>query len=118
VGFPVSYVVAPFEVSSSLLVGPVKCRFVHLNSAIAVRHSDTVDCIFQVDGRKVTVAISGAAIYELQTREGKTLTDQQLAEIAALFLRRTLEGGYDPTLAELTVDGNRLKSLARDLGYF
>ena len=51
-----SYIVTPFEVSSKALAGPVKCRFVHLLSGIATRHSDTIDCWFRVNGHKVTVA--------------------------------------------------------------
>ncbi len=101
-----SYIVTPFEVSSKALAHPVHCRFVHLLSGIATRHSDTIDCFFLVDGRKVTVAISCAAITALREREGRTLSDQRLAEIAARFLRRTLERGYDPSesQAELFID--------------
>jgi hypothetical protein len=54
---------------------------------------------------------------ELREKEGKYLGDQQLAEIAALALRRTLEHGYDATQAELFVDGNQLRALAQELGY-
>lgn len=112
-----SYIITPFEVSSRALSEPVKCRFVHLLSGIATRHSDTMDCIFRVNGQKVMVAISCAVLTELREREQKPLSDQQLAEIAALFLRRTLEGGYDPTQAELFLDGTQLRALARELGY-
>jgi hypothetical protein len=40
-----------------------------------------------------------------------------LAEIAARHLRRTLERGYDATLAELFLGGNELREWARELGY-
>ncbi len=112
-----SYVVTPFEVSSKALPSPVKVRFVHLLAAIATRHSDTIDCFFRVDGQKVTVAISSAAITSLRKREGRQLTDQQLAEIAALFLRRTLEQGYDPGQTELLVGEEELRALAQGLGF-
>jgi len=112
-----SYIVTPFEVSSKALGAPVKCRFVHLLSGIATRHSDTIDCWFRVNGHKVTVAISCAALTQLREREGKYLSDQQLAEIAALFLRRTLERGYDATQAESFLDDAGLRALARELGY-
>jgi len=95
-----SYIVTPFEVSSKALAHPVQCRFVHLLSGIATRHSDTIDCFFLIDGRKATVAISCAAITALREREGHALSDRRLAEIAARFLRRTLEQGYDPTEAQ------------------
>ncbi len=112
-----SYIVTPFEVSSKALPSPVKCRFVHLLPGIATRHSDTIDCIFLVEGQKVTVAISCAAISELREHKERQLSDQQLAEIAGLFLRRTLQEGYDPTQAELFVGATVLRALARELGY-
>lgn len=112
-----SYIVTPFEVSSRALGERVKCRFVHLLCGIATRHSDTMDCFFLVDGRKVTVAISCAALAELGERDGKSFSDQQVAEVAALHLRRTLEKGYDPTAAELYVGKGELRALGRELGY-
>ena len=113
-----SYTVSPFEVSSKALTYPVKCRFVHLLPAIATRHSDTIDCLFLVQGRRVTVAISCAAIAALRQVEGQQFpSDQQLAEIAALHLRRTLEQGYDPVQVELLVGEAQLRALAQELGY-
>ncbi len=112
-----SYVVTPFEVISRALAEPVQCRFVHLLSGIATRHSDTIDCFFLVNGQKVTVAIACAVLTELREREQKPLSDQHLAEIAALFLHRTIQGGYDPTQAELPLGGPQLRALARELGY-
>jgi hypothetical protein len=112
-----SYLVTPFEVSSKALAEPVHVRFIHLLTGISTRHSDTVDCMFWVGGQKVTVALSCAAVTELREREHKCLTDQQLAEIAALLLRRTLQQGYDASLAELYVSGQQLRELARELGH-
>jgi hypothetical protein len=76
-----------------------------------------MDCIFQVDGQKAMVAISCAAIAALREHEGRHLSDQQLADIAALHLRRTVQAGYDPTTAELFVGKNELRALAQKLGY-
>jgi hypothetical protein len=112
-----SYFVMPFEVTSKGLGSPVKVRFVHLYSAIATRHSDSIDAVFLLDGRKATVAISCATLAELRERDGKNLTDQQLAEIAALHLRRTLEQGYEATEAELFLGGEQFRALAREIGY-
>lgn len=112
-----SYLVTPFEVSAKALPKPVHCRFVHLLPAIATRHSDTMDCWFRVNGQRVTVSISCAALTHLREREGKYLSDQQLAEIAALHLRQTLEKGYDATQAELFLDLDELRRLGRELGY-
>jgi hypothetical protein len=112
-----SYIVTPFEVSSKGLEAPVKVHFVHLYSAIATRHSDSIDAVFLVDGLKATVAISCATLAELRDRERIHLTDQQLAEIAALHLRRTLENGYEATEAELYLGGEEFRALGRELGY-
>ena len=112
-----SYVVMPFEVASKGLGGPVKVHFVHLYPAIATRHSDSIDAVFLVDGRKATVAISCATLAELRERDGKNFTDQQLADIAALHLRRTLEHGYEATEAELFLRGDEFRALGRELGY-
>ncbi len=112
-----SHIVTPFEVSSMALAEPAKVRFVQLLPAIATRHSDTMDCVFLVDGQKVTVAISAAALTELRDRDNAYLTDQQLAEIAARILRRTLEQGYDATQAELFVGREDLRTVGRKLGF-
>jgi hypothetical protein len=112
-----SYIVTPFEVTSRGLEAPVKVHFIHLYSAIATRHSDSMDAVFLVDGQKVTVAISCATLAELQERDGENLTDQQLADIAALHLRRTLERGYAATEAELFLSGEEFRALGRELGY-
>jgi hypothetical protein len=112
-----SYIVTPFEVSARALAEPVKVRFVHLFAAIATRHSDTIDCVFLVDGQHATVSISCPVLTELREKEHKYLSDQQLAEIATLHLRRTLEHGYDATQAELFIDGILLRALGEELGY-
>jgi len=112
-----SYVVTPFEVASKGLEAPVQVHFVHLYPAIATRHSDSIDAVFLVDGRKATVAISCATLAELRERDGKNLTDQQLADIAALYLRQTLQQGYAATEAELLLSGEQFRASARELGY-
>ena len=112
-----SYLITPFEVSSKAREGSAICRFVHLYPAIATRHSDTVDCIFRVNGRTVTVAISCAGLRLLAVQDQTPLRDQQLAEIAALHLRQILEQGYDPTEAELFVGTDALRCLAKGLGF-
>ena len=114
-----SFWVTPFEVSAKSLPEPAKCRFVHILPGIATRHSDTMDCFFRVNGHPALVSIPCAALNKLRDSERAYLTDQQLAEIAALFLRRTLEKGYDPTQAEaeLPVSETELRSLAGELGH-
>jgi hypothetical protein len=112
-----SYIITPFEVSSQALAAPAKVRFVHLFSAIATRHSDTIDCVFDVDGERVTVSVPCPVLTELREKEQKYLKDQEIAEIAALHLRRTLEHGYDAAQAELLISGDLLRRLGKELGY-
>lgn len=112
-----SYLVTPFEVSSKTLGEVVRCRFVHLLSGIATRHSDTMDCVFLVNGQRVLVPIPCATLTDLREREGKPLSDQQLADIAALFLERSLQRGGDPVLSELFLGDKELRALAKELGY-
>jgi hypothetical protein len=112
-----SYFITPFEVSSKALPHAVPVRFVHIAPGIATRHSDTIDAVFLAGGQKVMVALPCATLTELRERERRNLTDQQLAEIAAAFLRSTLERGYDPALAELRMTGQELRDVARRLGY-
>ena len=112
-----SYLMNPFEVACKTLAGPVRVRLVHLYPAIATRHSDTMDCVFLVDGQHVTVAISCPDLKRLREVEQKPLNDQQLVDIAAAFLRRNLEQGSDPRGGELPLRGERLASLARELGF-
>jgi hypothetical protein len=66
-----SYIVTPFEVSTLALAQPMKVRFMHLFSAIATRHSDTIDCVFRVRGvpqsnfsrRKITLRYAAHQIF-------------------------------------------------------
>ena len=112
-----SYLMTPFEVASKALAGPVRVRFVHLFPAIATRHSDTMDCVFLVDGQHVTVAISCSDLTRLREDERKPLSDQHLVDIAGAFLRRNLEQGCDPREAELRLSGDELISVAREQGF-
>jgi hypothetical protein len=112
-----SYIVTPFEVSSQALAQPAKVRFVHMYPGVALRHSDTMDCVFRVDGKRVIVAISCLVLTELREKEQKYLKDQQLVDISTLHLRRTLEQGYDATEAELYISPTRLRALGKELGY-
>jgi hypothetical protein len=112
-----SYAVTPFEVSAKALGEPLQCRFVHLLPGIATRHSDTMDCVFLVGGKRVLVALSCAALTKLREVDSTPLGDQQLAEIAGRHLRRTLERGYDPRVTELFLGEEELRKLGKELGY-
>jgi len=136
-----SYTVTPFEVTSKVLPKSVQVVFVHLMPGISTRHSDTMDCIFRVNGQRVLVGIPDSTLTDLRRKEGKYLTDQQLVDLVALFLRRKLRDGYDDvvtpgrvaegnfswqrapwedhdsTQAELLLSDAEVRALARELGY-
>ncbi len=137
-----SYTVTPFEVASRISPEPVKVRFVCLMPGISPRHSDSIDCYFRVNGRRVVVAISCATLAEIRQREQMTFKDQQLVDIAAEFLKQTLRNGFDDivmpgrvaegdlvcqrtfleddgedTQAELILAGEEFRRLAREMGY-
>lgn len=72
------------------------CHLVYLQTAISLRHSDTIDARFLVNGRRVTVALPHAAFAQRAQRAqraGAELADAEAAAIAASWLRRTLEAG-------------------------
>jgi hypothetical protein len=104
-------------VSCKILAQPVSVRFVHIASGIATRHSDTIDAVFLAAGQKVMVAMPCATLTELRGHENKNLSDQQLAEIGAAYLRAALERGYAPASEELRMTGQELRMLAGQLGH-
>jgi hypothetical protein len=136
-----SYTVTPFEVTSRILPKPVQVHFVHLMPGISTRHSDTMDCLFRVNGQRVLVAIPTATLTALRRNENMYLSDQQLVDLAALFLQRKLRDGYDDvvtpgrvaegnfswqrapwedfdsTQAELLLRDDEVRALAGELGY-
>ena len=76
-----------------------------------------MDCVFLVNGQKVTVAISCAALARLSGQDQVTFTDQQLVDIAARCLRRRLEEGYNPLLGEVFLGEDDLRDLGRELKF-
>ena len=82
-----------FGVTSSLDGKIYHCRFYTLMTGIALRHSDTVDVKFLVNGRGVVIALPHSAWAEYQRRTGFFLTDSNAIPIAALFLKEMLERG-------------------------
>lgn len=69
------------------------CHLVYLQTAISLRHSDTIDARFLVNGTRVTVALPHAAFAQRAQRAGAELADAEAAAIAASWLKRTLEAG-------------------------
>ena len=69
------------------------CRFHTLMTGISLRHSDTVDVKFLVDGKGVVIALPHVAFAEHHRRTGRALTDAMAIQMAGLFLKELLEKG-------------------------
>ncbi len=87
-----------------------RCHFLYLQTAISLRHSDTVDVRFLVTGKRITVALPHVAFVEYRRRTGEVLTDEMAASVAASYLKETLESGGD--LEDLTAPAERVLELA------
>jgi hypothetical protein len=83
--------IGAFEVASKLTDRTYQCRFSHLWSGIATRHSDTMDTKFFVDGKSIVVGLAHTAFVEFQRRTGRDLTDREASYVAAEYLRERLE---------------------------
>lgn len=86
------------------------CHFVFLQTAISLRHSDTVDVRYLVNGKRITVALPHVAFVEYAQRTGRTLTDEDAGFIAAIYLKQVLESGGD--VEDMTVLTERVLELA------
>ncbi|MGH9863173.1 MAG: hypothetical protein ACRD35_07095 [Candidatus Acidiferrales bacterium] len=111
-----SELVAPFTARARLTGVEYTVRFSHLWSAVATRHSDTLDCKFFVNGRSVTVALAHPGFVEFRVRSGRSLTDEEAAQVAATYLRECLEADRDTDRPLLTVSGEDVLGLAEKLG--
>ncbi len=104
-----------FEVRSRLNNQVYRCHFVYLQTAISLRHSDTVDVKFLVDGTGVVVALPHMAWVEYQNKTGRPLTDDLAAQVAAALLTEALERGDDMELLDLSPPADRVLERALEL---
>ncbi len=111
---PVDY--RNFQVRSRLNQQPYSCHLVYLQTAISLRHSDTVDVKFRVNGKGVVVALPHPAWPEFQKQTGAPLTDDLAARVAAALLSEALERGDDVELLDLNPTVERTVELTRRLG--
>ncbi len=102
-----------FECSSRLDGGKYHCSFIFLQTAISLRHSDTVDARFLVNGRRITVAMPHTAFVEYRARQEAVITDNHAAVIAALCLKEYLENGG--AVEDVTVPAERVLELAAEV---
>jgi hypothetical protein len=105
-----------FKAQSTLTGQDYQCRFVYLQTAISLRHSDTVDVKFRVNGEGVVVALPHTAWGEYQERTSKALTDERAARVAAGILKESLERGEAVELLDLNPAADEVVRRAMDNG--
>ncbi len=103
-----------FECASRVDGTRYRCYFVFLQTAISLRHSDTVDVRFLVNGKRITVALPHVAFARHAQQKGRPITDEQAASIAAWYLTEALESGGG--VEDLTVAPERVLELAEQAG--
>ena len=96
-----------------------RVEFAWLQTAIAIRHADTVDVKFFLSdgerrGEKV-VALPHAALREIARRRERPLSDPWCSRLAALHLAHMIESAEDMEKTLVTVSPDRLEQLAEEL---
>jgi len=93
--------------------------FKWMQTAIALRHSDTVDVrfILQSGEERVekTIAMAHADLAELARRSGRPLTDPWCSRLAALHLEHSIVTGEDAEKDLITVPRERLAGYAQEV---
>jgi hypothetical protein len=104
--------VPAFEVRSPLTGDTFHCRFAYVHNGIAPRHSDTIDAVFYVEGRKVLVGLAHTAFVDFRQRAGRDLTDREASYVAAAFLAERLEQADEHPIFNVSHD-DVLRLIAR-----
>jgi len=88
-----------FEAGPDTIGKTWKVRLAWLQTAIAIRHSDSVDVKFLLsDGEETlekVVALRHPVLLALSKKAGRPLTDPWCMKLAALHIRRMIETGED-----------------------
>ena len=91
-----------------------------LQTAISIRHSDTVDVKFVLrsDGEvtQKTIAIPHLALLQTAERLQVTMSDAWCARIAVAHLRFLIESGDDMDKDLVTLDAAQVSGYAEDVG--
>jgi hypothetical protein len=89
-----------------------KVEFKWLQTAISLRHSDTVDVKFvlrDAESRvEKTIALPHLNLLQLSKKTGRTMTDAWCSRLAALHLRHIIETGEDMDKDLITVSAKEL----------
>jgi hypothetical protein len=97
-----------------------KVEFKWLQTAISLRHSDTVDVKFVLhDGEErvqKTIALPHLDLLQLSKKTGRTMTDAWCSRLAALHLKRIIETGEDMEKDLITLSAKELAEYDAQLG--
>ena len=108
-----------FEVGPNPFGRTWKVEFKWLQTAISLRHSDTVDVKFVLssDGERAekTVAMEHTDLLALSRKTGRPMTDAWCARLAAMHLKRMVETGEDLEKDLVTVSAGDLAGYDADL---
>ena len=107
---------ANFQVRSQITGESYQVEFCWLQTAISLRHSDTVDVKFLVNVTGKIVALPHAALEQAFRQAGVPLTDEWCIRIAARHLREALESGAEAEKDLLTLTPARVVELVRAEG--
>ena len=102
-----------FEVVSEITGDQHKVELRWMQTAISLRHSDTVDVKFLVNGAAKVVALPHAALEQATREVGVPLQDELCLRIAAEHLREALFTGADAEEDLLTVAPSRVVELVK-----
>jgi hypothetical protein len=97
-----------------------KVHFNWLQTAISIRHADTVDVKFGISTgdqpfEERVVALPHPALLAVSKKVGHPLTDAWCLKIAALHLKRMLETGEDVEKTLVTPAAEEIEQYAREL---
>ncbi len=101
-----------FEVASDATGERCRVEFRWLQTAISLRHSDTVDVKFLVNGDGKIVALPHAALEQVCSRLGIPLRDEFCLRLAAEHLGEALRTGFDAEKDLLTLTPSQVEELA------
>jgi hypothetical protein len=108
-----------FEVGPDPFGRKWQVLFKWLQTAISLRHSDTVDVKFvlESDGTKVQkqIAMPHVDLLELSRRTGREMSDSWCSRLAALHLRHMVENGEDMEKDLVTVRLDELSGYAAEI---
>jgi len=102
-----------FEVTSEITGERFTVEFRWLQTAISLRHSDTVDVKFLVNSQGKVIALPHAALEQACRQAGVPLTDPLCRRLAARQLEVALRTGEDSEKELITLTPERVAELAQ-----